>query len=150
MTDVNKVKVITTTVFAAMFSTVGYLFIPVVLLAACNVIDYATGMAAAGNRKEEINSYRGFKGIVKKVCMWLLIVLGGIVDVLIIYAAQYINPDLRIPFILSIIVAVWLISNEIISILENMIDIGVALPPFLLPIVKRIKKQVEDTAGTNK
>ncbi len=31
-----------------------------------------------------------------------------------------------------------------ISILENLVDIGIALPPFLMPIVKRIKKEVEE------
>lgn len=45
------------------------------------------------------------------------------------------------------VVAVWLIVNEIISILENMIDIGVEMPPFLLPLVKNIKNQVEEKAG---
>lgn len=33
--------------------------------------------------------------------------------------------------------------NEIISILENINDIGVTLPPFLQPIVKNLKSQVE-------
>ena len=32
----------------------------------------------------------------------------------------------------------------VVSILENMIDIGVKMPPFLMPLVKYIKKQVED------
>lgn len=48
---------------------------------------------------------------------------------------------------LATLVAVWIVVNEIISILENMIDIGIDLPPFLMPIVKRIKKEVEE-AGT--
>ena len=39
--------------------------------------------------------------------------------------------------------AIWLICNEIISILENINDIGVTLPPFLDPIVKNLKSQVE-------
>ena len=41
----------------------------------------------------------------------------------------------------------WLVVNEIISILENMVDIGVDMPPFLLPIVKYIRKQVEEKAN---
>jgi phage-related holin len=43
-------------------------------------------------------------------------------------------------------VALWLICNEIISILENIADIGVDLPPFLLKIVKNLKSQVESKA----
>lgn len=40
----------------------------------------------------------------------------------------------------------WLVVNEIISILENMLDIGVRMPPFLLPVIKYIRKQVEAKA----
>lgn len=36
--------------------------------------------------------------------------------------------------------------NEIISILENINDIGVTLPPFLQPIVSNLKSQVEKKA----
>lgn len=34
-----------------------------------------------------------------------------------------------------------------ISILENMIDIGVAMPPFLLPLVRYIREQTESKAA---
>lgn len=44
---------------------------------------------------------------------------------------------------MACVVAIWLICNEIISILENINDIGVTLPPFLQPIVKNLKSQVE-------
>jgi len=42
------------------------------------------------------------------------------------------------------IVACWIICNEVLSILENLKDIGVALPPFLEPLMKNIKSQVAD------
>jgi phage-related holin len=45
------------------------------------------------------------------------------------------------------VVAVWIVCNELISILENMVDIGVDIPAFLMPIVKHIKKTVEDEAA---
>lgn len=78
--------------------------------------------------------------------MWLLIGVGAILDTLINYAVECAGIAITIPFIVATIVAVWLIVNEIISILKNMVDIGVKLPPFLMPIVKNIKKQVEDKA----
>lgn len=53
---------------------------------------------------------------------------------------------ITLPFVVATVVAVWLVVNEIISILENMIDIGVDMPPFLMPIVKYIKKKTEETA----
>ena len=65
-------------------------------------------------------------------------------DVLINYAGQYVGLSIKLPFVVATIVAVWLICNEIISILENLLDIGVAMPPFLMPLAKMIKGQVED------
>ena len=78
--------------------------------------------------------------------MWLLVGIGAIVDWLLIYAGEAASITLPFTFLIACVVAIWLICNEIISILENMVDIGVELPPFLAPIVKNIKKQVEDKA----
>lgn len=52
----------------------------------------------------------------------------------------------QVAMTLACIVAIWLICNEIISILENINDIGVTLPPFLQPIVSNLKSQVEKKA----
>ena len=40
--------------------------------------------------------------------------------------------------------------NEVISVLENMIDIGVKLPPFLMKLAKRIRSDIEKKANTDK
>lgn len=78
--------------------------------------------------------------------MWLLVVVGAIVDELIKYATQTMGFNIQIPFIVATLVAVWIVVNEIISILENIVDIGIDLPPFLMPIVRRIKKEVEEVS----
>ena len=142
----KKIEVIVTAIVSALMSWLGILAIPVLLLVGCNVIDYGTGLCAAKYREERIDSYKGLKGIAKKVCMWLLIVVGAFIDILINYAVEYMGFAISLPFIVATIVAVWLIVNEIISILENMTDIGVDMPPFLLPLVKNIKHQVEEKA----
>ena len=66
------------------------------------------------------------------------------IDVLITYAAEQVSPGFMEPFIVAIVVAIWLAFNEMISILENIRDIGVVLPPFLLELVKMLKKKTED------
>ncbi len=142
----DKVKASVIAVGSALMSWLGILAIPVFLLVGCNVIDYITGLFAAKYRTEEISSYKGIRGIIKKVCMWLLVLIGAWLDILINYAIHTAGFELTIPFIVATIVAVWLVVNEMISILENMIDIGVDIPPFLLPIVKYIKKQAEEKA----
>lgn len=140
----EKMKLYFITIMSILMSWLGILAVPVLLLVGCNLVDYFTGLCAAKYRTENINSYKGIKGIIKKVCMWLLIAVGAMVDALINYAAATIGISITLPFIVATIVAVWLICNEIISILENMLDIGVELPPFLLPLAKNIKKKVEE------
>ena len=116
----------------------------------CNIIDYITGLMASKYREEQISSYKGIRGITKKVCMWLLVVVGSFIDVIINYAAQYMGIGFKIPFIVATFVAVWIVANEIISILENIIDIDEKIiPPFLMPIVRRIKKEIETIADEN-
>lgn len=142
----DKMKVSVTAVLSALMSWLGILAVPVFLLVGCNVIDYLTGLVAARFREETISSYKGIRGIIKKVCMWLLVLVGAWIDILINYAVETAGIDLTLPFIVATVVAVWLVVNEIISILENMIDIGVDIPPFLMPIVKYIKQKTEETA----
>ena len=143
----DKIKVTVITVISALMSWLGILAVPVFLLVGCNIVDYITGLMAAPYRDDgSISSYKGIKGIIKKVCMWLLVIIGSFMDILIQYAIDTAGIPLVVPFVVATVVAVWLVVNEIISILENMIDIGVSMPPFLLPLTKYIKKQVEKKA----
>lgn len=148
MDNMDKLKAVVITIISALMSWLGILAVPVFLLVGCNIIDYATGLMAAAYRSEDINSYKSIRGITKKVCQWLLVIVGWFVDIVIHYAVSVVRisvagivPD--IPFIVATVVAVWLVVNELISILENIVDIGVKVPPFLLPVVKYIKKQAE-------
>lgn len=143
----DKVKAAFIAALSALMGWLGILAVPVFLLVGCNVVDYATGLCAAKYRTEIVSSYKGIRGIIKKVCMWLLVLVGAWIDILINYAIECTGVTLSLPFIVATVVAVWLVVNEIISILENMIDIGVKMPPFLLPIVKYIKAQVEEKAA---
>lgn len=139
----EKIKAIVTAIWSVILSALGILAIPVLLLITCNLIDYFTGLAASKFRKQEIDSYKSIRGIAKKICMWLLVGVGVIVDQLLSYSAGVIGITLPFTFLVGCVVAIWLICNEIISILENINDIGVTLPPFLQPIVSNLKSQVE-------
>ncbi len=140
---------------AALSSWFGTLAIPLCLLLGCNIIDYATGLMAAPKRQEAVSSYKGIRGITKKVCMYLLVLIASGLDILIKYAIDSVGIDsiainnavidIHFSFVFASVVAVWLVANEMISIIENMIDIGVETPPFLLPVVRHVKRQVEDS-----
>lgn len=143
----DRVKAVVVAIGSMLMSALGVLAVPVLLLVTCNVIDYATGLMASKYRQQILDSYKGIRGITKKVCMWLLVGVGVIVDQLLSYSADVAGITLPFTFLVACIVAVWLICNEIISILENINDIGVTLPPFLQPIVSNLKSQVEKKAA---
>lgn len=142
----EKVKAVITLAVSTVVSALGALAIPVLLLVGCNVVDYATGLFATQYRNEKITSYKSIRGIAKKVCMWLLVLVGAWVDMLIQYSVESIGLNFGLTFAVSAIVAVWLVINEIISILENMCDIGVELPPFLLPIMRHLQTTADKAA----
>lgn len=87
----EKIKITITAAVSALMSWLGILAVPVFLLVGCNVLDYITGLLAAKYRTEEISSYKGIRGITKKVCMWLLVLIGAWIDILIQYTVECIK-----------------------------------------------------------
>lgn len=148
--NLNYLKIFVTAVTSLVASMLGVLYIPVLLMVACNVIDYITGIWAADYRHDGgVSSYRSMRGIIKKVTMWLLVVVGAIIDQLLQYASQTLGYQLPFTFFVACVVAIWIICNELISILENMVDIGIELPSFLLPLVRKLKTTVDKMTGTD-
>ena len=140
MDKANLLKKIVGAISSVLSSMLGILYIPVLLLVTCNVVDYTTGLIAAKYRDDgTISSYKSFRGIFKKISMWMRVV----VDELLKYTTDTIGLKFPFQFLIACIVAVWLICNELISILENIKDAGVNIPAFLLPLVKNIKSQTE-------
>lgn len=149
MEQANYIKAIFTAVFAFLSALLGVLAVPVILLVTCNLIDYMTGLMASKYRAEDINSYKSIRGIFKKVSMWLLVVVGAIIDEMLLYASTTIGWKSPVAFLIACIVAMWLICNEIISILENIQDMGVKIPAFLQPLVRHIRSQVEEQINSS-
>ncbi|MGN1154963.1 MAG: phage holin family protein [Agathobacter sp.] len=140
------IKGIVSAILGVLNGIFGILAIPIMLLVISNVVDYITGVIASKFRGQQISSYKGIRGITKKVCMWLLILVGAIIDELIIYSVEQFGLVVPITFVVAAVVAVWLTFNEIISILENLKDIGVPIPEFILKLTKNLKSQIETKA----
>ncbi len=144
----NFLKVLITSIGGMLSAMLGILYVPVLLMVGCNVTDYVTGLMAAKNRGNgKVSSYKSISGITKKIGMWVLVIVGAMVDALLKYASTMLGYTLPFTFLVAAVVAIWIICNEFISILENLIDIGVAIPPFMLPIIKHIKSYTEAAAG---
>lgn len=143
MKFIDKFKVGFITVFTAINGWLGALAIPFYILVLTNILDYITGIYAAVCRRERVSSDVGFRGIAKKVCMWLLVLIGLIVDYIIISLTTTLHIDIGFNHIVAIAVVFWLMANELISLLENIHDIGVDIP-WLTKIVVLIKKKTEE------
>lgn len=134
---------------ASFAAYLGALAVPVIVMIIMMIIDYATGMCAAWMRNE-LSSKVGAKGIAKKVGYMGLIVVAMGLDYLLAsgFAAVHIAPVCDMWF--ALMVAVWLIINEMISILENLRKMEVPLPGFLVKALERLKATVIDESEGKK
>ncbi len=139
----ERIKTFFIAAFGLLAGILGNLTVPVILMVICNIVDYITGILAAPARKKKVDSNVGFRGIAKKICMWLLVVVGVIVDALLEYAGGTVGISLPTNLMIGCIVCIWIVCNELLSILENISDMGVPIPGFLKKIVAYLKKQTE-------
>ena len=69
-------------------------------------------------------------------------------DQLITYLSSGVGWNLNDSVVVACVVCVWLMCNEIISIIENLSDIGVKIPPFLIPLVDFVKRTTEEKGNS--
>ena len=132
-------------VIGALAAYFNVLLLPLIVLVAVMLIDYVTGMAGAAYTKT-LSSRTGVLGIVKKAAYLALVAVGMVVDYLITSALVHIGIHLQINYCFGMIITIWLIINELISILENLGEMGVPLPGFLVGMIKTLKGKVESKA----
>ncbi len=145
----NIIQATISVVLGALASYFNVLLIPVLVLVTVMVIDYATGMTSA-YKNGQIESKVGLLGILKKVSYLVLVAVGGVVDYLICSGLATAGFDFGVTYCCGLIVCVWLIINELISILENLSELGTPIPKFLVNIVHRLKDSVDDDTNYKK
>ncbi len=139
----NKgIKAVISAALAAFAAYFGAVAVPVIVLLIMMAADYLSGMAAA-YVTASLSSRRGISGIVKKVGYMLLIAVAMGVDYLIMNGLTAVNIRPGFEMYFGMIVTVWLIINEMISILENLGVLGVPIPGFLQAIVKKLRITTE-------
>ena len=131
------------TALACYFNVVA---VPLAVLIIVLIIDYATGMVSAWHNSE-LSSKKGIWGIIKKICYVALVFVGMSVDYLIYNALSSLGVAIDCTLFFGLLVTIWLIINELISILENLSKIGVPLPKFITSVVTRLKNTVENAVN---
>ena len=124
-------------IFAAVGGWLGYFLGGcdglLIALVAFVVIDYITGiMCAAADKK--LSSEVGFKGICRKVLIFLLVGIANILDVQVIGTGN----------ILRTAVIFFYISNEGVSLLENAAHLGLPVPEKLKDILEQLHNRSEN------
>ena len=120
------------------------LLFPLIVLVLMEVFDYISGMANAW-KKKTLCSRVGIEGIVKKVLYFCIVLVGCVFDYLIYLLGNYMGiPGPNGNFI-GLLVIIWLIINEGISILENLGEMGLPSVPKLDSLLDHLKKNVESS-----
>lgn len=131
---------------AAFFSAkLGILGPMLLALMGVMIVDYLTGMTAS-KKEGDINSKKGMWGILKKVTYMVVVGVGMLMDWLILTTAENLGAEIPLQTFFGLLVAIWLVINELISILENLTRIGTPMPEFLVRLVKSFKVSVESSA----
>lgn len=97
------------------------------------VVDYITGFMCAIVDKK-LSSEVGFKGICKKVLIFILVGLANILDVQVIGTGC----------VLRTAVIFFYISNEGMSLLENSAHLGLPIPSKLKDILEQLHNRAEE------
>lgn len=108
-------------------------------LVAFVVIDYITGVFCAAI-DHKLSSEIGFKGICKKVLIFILVGMGNIIDVQIIGNGS----------VMRTAVIFFYLSNEGISLLENSAHLGLPIPQKLKDILEQLHDRAEKEDNDDK
>lgn len=101
-------------------------------LIAFAVIDYTTGVMCAISDKK-LSSEVGFKGICRKVLVFVLVGIGNLVDVYVLGEAG----------VLRTAVIFFYLSNEGVSLLENSAHLGLPIPQKLKSVLEQLHNRNE-------
>ena len=130
-------------IFAAIGGWLGYflggcdgLLIALVVFVA---VDYITGVMCAVSDKK-LSSEVGFKGICRKVLIFLLVGIANIVDVQVIGTGS----------VLRTAVIFFYLSNEGVSLLENAAHLGLPVPEKMKDILAQLHDRAENTESEGK
>ena len=145
-------KGILTVMGAGIGTKFGMLLPALSFLGVLMVIDYVSGMLAAKKESFENpndsrfgwSSKRSILGIYKKLGYILTIFVAVSIDYLIFKFAKEIGLTFGTNTIFGLLVCVWFIINELISILENIGRMGTEFPEFLKNILADLKDNLDD------
>lgn len=150
------IQIFTTGVVAYLSQKLGVTFYLLGLLLVLMVIDYVSGMAASAveaidhpdDNQYGWSSKKGAKGIAKKVAYLCVIAVSMVIDYIVIRTSDVLGVALP-NTMLSLLVSVWYLLNEALSIIENAGRIGAPVPNWLMKYIAALKDKIDSHEGEN-
>ena len=143
-------------VIAWISAKLGILAPVLAVLVVMMAVDYVTGMLAAKAEAIEHpddptkgwNSKLGAIGILKKVGYMCVIAVAMVMDYIIISVAARLGYEVPLKAIFGLLVAVWYLLNELLSIVENSGRMGAPVPDWLARYIAVLKKRIDETGDS--
>lgn len=126
---INMIYGIIATIGVTIFGKYWFLFAGFLIL---NVVDYITGYCKAKLYNKNVSSAIGAKGICKKVWYWLVIGLAFFISDCFVTMGEIIGIQLNFVLWFGWFTLATYLINEIRSILENLVEMNVKVPKFLI------------------
>ena len=124
----------------AIFGKYWFLFAGFLML---NAVDYVTGYCKAKFYKKNESSAVGAKGIFKKVSYWIVIGLAFFISNCFMYMGDIIGINLGFVILFGWFTLATYLVNEIRSILENLVEMNVNVPQFLIAGLEITQKLID-------
>lgn len=146
-----SIQVCVTGLVAYLSQKLGVTFYLLGVLLCLMVIDYLSGMAASAvealdhpdDKSYGWSSKKGAKGIAKKVAYLFVIAVGMVIDYVIIQTSGVLGFNLP-NTMLSLLVTVWYMLNEALSITENAGRMGAPVPEWLMKYIAALKSKIDN------
>lgn len=142
MNRVDTMKAALSALLGGLGAALGVLAPWVWVLLVSMALDYITGMGAAAYRGS-LSSRVGLRGIAKKLACLAMVAAAVIADWVIMTGGAAIGFAAYPQGAVALMVALWLIVNELLSILENIGLMDVALPGFLVRLIESLREMAE-------
>lgn len=111
-----------------------------IILVILMIFDYILGVTAA-LKSGAWDPHEGIWGAIKKACYGILVACGYLADYIINFMSDKMHIPFQSPALFGLMVVVYLIGNEGLSLFRNLIFIGVPVPPFLLNVFGYFKDE---------
>ncbi len=130
----------------------GILYPILLVLLGVMVMDYITGLLASknealdhpGDKNYGWTSTKGAKGIIKKVGYICVIAVAMLFDYMVLTASGHLGFAMKGNTFFGLIVSIWYILNEILSIIENVGRMGADVPLWLARYVAVLREKIDN------